>query len=246
MPIVQREVKWWCIPNQVSTLCKRTLSSTLATVIPWMSMTLPWALALIFSPLLREHQHLFAECLRKRTHWSLHNHSSWFPNASTWMQPLFIILAWSFGGSLESVELSLSARLSELCKSSRNIGRTRRSRVHFKNFPSKGWHHTLESLMARIEVWILRTVIIIGGNDSIVCTDIEHMLCRLRWSAIDRESIVGTVDCSPVFNMRFERCFDLPVLDQILNQIRETCCFVVLGLGCWRFSVCIVMNAWQC
>ena len=57
------------------------------------------------------------------------------------------------------------------------------------------------------------------------------MLGGLGWATIDRELVVWAVYGSPVGNVILKASFHFPVLDQILDEIWETGCFVVLGLS---------------
>lgn len=62
-----------------------------------------------------------------------------------------------------------------------------------------------------------RTIIFIWGNDSIIGTDPEHMFGRLRRTSVDGEGIFVMIDSAEVGELGFKRCFDFPVLDQILH-----------------------------
>jgi hypothetical protein len=107
----------------------------------------------------------------------------------------------------------------------------RRSTIHFQDLPCKSWHHALESLMAGGKVRLLRTVEIIGSDYCVVGADFEHMLSGLRRASIDRKSIIGSIDGSPVADVTFKACFDLPILYEVLDKIRKTC-------GLMAFRLC--------
>ena len=47
--------------------------------------------------------------------------------------------------------------------------------VHLDDLPSKRRHHSLESLVARGKVGVLRTIVLVRLNDGVVSTDIEHV-----------------------------------------------------------------------
>jgi hypothetical protein len=107
--------------------------------------------------------------------------------------------------------------------------------VYLENFPRKSGHHALESLVAGGEVRVLGTVELIRSDDGIVSTDLEHMLSSLRWSSVDSKGVVRMVDGTPVLQARLERCFNLPVLDEVLYQLRQaTGCMV--HLLPWKMS----------
>ena len=55
-----------------------------------------------------------------------------------------------------------------------------------------------------------------GGN-----AHFEHVFGVLRWTTIDRERILLGVDRPPFGHVQLVGCFDLPVLDQILDQCLE-------------------------
>lgn len=92
------------------------------------------------------------------------------------------------------------------------------SAVHFEHLPGKCRHHPLEGLVRLREIRRGRAVVFVGGDDGVVCADLEHMLARLRWAAVDGEAVVVVVDCPPVLEVHLEGCFDLPVLDQIFHN----------------------------
>ena len=79
-----------------------------------------------------------------------------------------------------------------------------RSTVDFQHLPCKGWHHTLERLMAACEIRVDRTVVLIWRNDGIVCSDLEHVLACLAWTSIDGKGVLAVVDCSPIRQFRLE------------------------------------------
>ena len=54
----------------------------------------------------------------------------------------------------------------------------------------------------------------------------------LRWTTVDGKCVLAVVDGPPVLDSGFETRFDLPVLDQVLDQVRETAGGVVGALRC--------------
>jgi hypothetical protein len=54
----------------------------------------------------------------------------------------------------------------------------------------------------------------------------------LRWTAVDGKCVLAVVDGPPVLDPGFETRFDLPVLDQVLDQVRKTAGGVVGALRC--------------
>ena len=47
------------------------------------------------------------------------------------------------------------------------------------------------------------------------------MLGGLRWASVDSEGVVRVVDGTPVLQAGFEGGFNLPVLDEVLHQLRQ-------------------------
>jgi len=113
-----------------------------------------------------------------------------------------------------------------------------RATVDFDNFPRKSWHHALESLVAGGKVGVLGTVVLVRSNDGIVRADLQHVLTRLRWSAIDREAVILVVDGAPVLETRLERGLDFPVLDEVLDQLWQAASSMVHLLACEAWSAC--------
>ena len=72
------------------------------------------------------------------------------------------------------------------------------STIDFQHLPCKCRHHSLESLVAAGKVGVLRAVVLIRGDNSVICADLKHMLARLWWASIDRECIVRMVDRTPI------------------------------------------------
>lgn len=107
----------------------------------------------------------------------------------------------------------------------------RRAGVDFEHLPSKGGHHALEGLVAGGEVGVLGAVVLVGSNDSVVGANLEHMLRALRRLAIDGEGVVGGINGPPVLEAGLERGLDLPVFDQVLDQLDEAPGFMVHLLG---------------
>jgi len=112
-------------------------------------------------------------------------------------------------------------------------GDFRRTTIDFQHLPRKGWHHTLEGLVATREVRVYRTVVLIWRNDGIVCSNLEHVLACLTWTSIDGKGVLAVVDCSPIRELRLEGRFDFPVFDEILDHRFEAASYMVhlLGLG---------------
>jgi len=108
--------------------------------------------------------------------------------------------------------------------------------IYLQNLPRECWHHTLESLMTRGEVRILRTVVLVGRNDGVVRANFEHVFTGLWRPTIDGEGVTGLVNSAPVADRLFKTCFDLPVFDQVFDQVRKTSCFMVFCFGCDQFS----------
>lgn len=102
-----------------------------------------------------------------------------------------------------------------------------RTTVNFQHLPRKGWHHTLERLVAACEVRVHRTVVLVRRNDGIVCSNLEHVLAGLTWTSINRKGVLAVVDCSPIRELGLERCFDFPVFDEILNHRFEAASGVI-------------------
>lgn len=51
-----------------------------------------------------------------------------------------------------------------------------RAAVDLENLPSKGRHHALECFVARCKVRMARTVVLVRGDDRIVCPDFAHVI----------------------------------------------------------------------
>lgn len=111
-------------------------------------------------------------------------------------------------------------------------GHGRRARVDLHDLPGEGGHHALEDLVAGVEVVAHGAVVLVGLDDGVVGAHLEHVLARLRRAAVDAERVLGPVDRAPVGQIGLERGLDLPVLDELLDQVGERLCFVVHFLGC--------------
>lgn len=96
-----------------------------------------------------------------------------------------------------------------------------RPAVDLEDLPGKGRHHALEGLVARGKVRVPGAVVFVGGDDGVVSPDPDHGLGRLGWAAIDGKCVRLGVHGPPVGDGRLERGLDLPVLDQVLDQILE-------------------------
>jgi hypothetical protein len=55
-----------------------------------------------------------------------------------------------------------------------------------------------------------------------VRSDLEHVLSSLRRPSVDSKAVVIMVDGAPILQVGLERRLNLPVLDQVLDQVRET------------------------
>lgn len=64
-------------------------------------------------------------------------------------------------------------------------------------------------------------VVLVGGDDGVVRPDPDHGLGRLGRAAVDGKCVCLGVHGPPVGDGRLERGLDLPVLDQVLDQILE-------------------------
>lgn len=91
------------------------------------------------------------------------------------------------------------------------------SAINLHHFPSESRHHTLESLVTRRKVRVLRTIVLIWRDDCIVSPKLQKLLGRDSRTSIHRESVIFMVDGSPIFTVNLERSFDLPVLDEVLD-----------------------------
>lgn len=97
----------------------------------------------------------------------------------------------------------------------------RRRAIDLKYLPSKGRHHPLERLVAHRDVVVLWTIVLVGSEDRIVRSLLEHIV-GLQWRrTIHGKRILILVDGSPVLKPRLERCFNLPILDQVLHKFLE-------------------------
>jgi len=112
-----------------------------------------------------------------------------------------------------------------------------RAAKHLEHLPRKRGHHALERLMALVKVAVERAVVLVGLNDGVVRADLKHVLARLRGPAVDREDVVGRVDGAPVGEVELVRSLDLPVLDELLDEVGEALGGVVSFFGCKGGSV---------
>ncbi len=65
-----------------------------------------------------------------------------------------------------------------------------------------------------------------SSNDGVVGADLEHVLTSLGWAAVDGEGVVFSIDRPPLSKLGLVRGLNLPVLDEVLHQIRERALFV--------------------
>lgn len=112
----------------------------------------------------------------------------------------------------------------------RDLGR---ATVHLEHLPREARHHALKALVARIEARAGRAVEFVGLDDGVVGAHLQHVLSRLRRPAVDREGVGRPVDSAPVGQVRLVARLDLPVLDELLDKVREAARRVVRFLG-WR------------
>lgn len=57
------------------------------------------------------------------------------------------------------------------------------------------------------------------------------MVGILRRTSVDGESVVGTIDGSPVVDVGLEACFDFPILYEVLDEVGQAGCFVAFRFG---------------
>lgn len=79
--------------------------------------------------------------------------------------------------------------------------------------------YSLESLVRGGEVVLCWGVQRVRGYDSIVGSNFQHVFTTLLWSTIHSECIFVLVNSAPVFKVGLERSLNLPVLDQVLNDL---------------------------
>lgn len=96
-----------------------------------------------------------------------------------------------------------------------------RPAVDLEDLPGKGRHHALEGLVARGKVRVPGAVVLVRGDDGVVRPDPDHRLSRLGRAAVDGKRVCLGIHGPPVGYGRLERGLDLPVLDQVLDQILE-------------------------
>src|SRR4051794_34371631 len=80
-------------------------------------------------------------------------------------------------------------------------GHRRWAAEDLENLPCKGRHHAFESLVAGVKARMKRAVELVGLNDGIVCSDLEHVFAGLWWAAVDREAVVGGVNGAPILEV---------------------------------------------
>ena len=88
--------------------------------------------------------------------------------------------------------------------------------------------------MALLEAVVRGAVVFVGSDQGVVRADPENLLARLRRSAVDRQRVRRPVDGAPVAEVRLERRLDLPVLDQLLDEVWQAAGRVVLLLACTK------------
>lgn len=107
----------------------------------------------------------------------------------------------------------------------------RRAPVHLEHLPRKRRHHALERLVARVEAAAERAVELVGLDDGVVRPDLQHVLAGLRRAAVDAELVGRGVDGAPVGQVELVGCFDLPVFDELFDEVWEALGGVVCFFG---------------
>ena len=74
---------------------------------------------------------------------------------------------------------------------------------------------------------MLRTIILVGCDDSIVGPHFEHVLTGLARSPIDGKSVLVMIDGAPIGELGFERSLDFPILDKVFDET-------------WQAAICVV------
>lgn len=103
--------------------------------------------------------------------------------------------------------------------------------VHLEHLPRERRHHALERLVARAEVHGARVVVFTGRQDGAVRADAQHVRRRHGRALVHRERVPRRVHRAPVRQPRLERGLDLPVLDEVLDEVGEAVRGVVAAFG---------------
>lgn len=89
--------------------------------------------------------------------------------------------------------------------------------VHFLDLPGKGRHHTLECLVAGLEVVVDGVIVRARRQEGIVGANLEHMFSGLGFTTVQREAVGFAIDGPPIIEGGLEGGFDFPVLHEFLN-----------------------------
>lgn len=118
-----------------------------------------------------------------------------------------------------------------------------RARIHLEHLPREGGHHALEGLVRGLEGAVCGAVELVRGDEGVVGADFEHVLGGLGLAAVDRELVARLVDGAPVVKVHLVAGFDLPVLDQLLDQVGQGAGGVGAFLG-WNNTRCGEQVVW--
>jgi hypothetical protein len=106
-----------------------------------------------------------------------------------------------------------------------------RSGIDFEHLPSESRHSALENHVRLVVAAMVRAIVFVGGNESIVRANLGHVLCGLGLLSIHEEPVLAGVDCAEILGIGLERRFNLPILDQILHEVRKTARLVASRLS---------------
>lgn len=109
---------------------------------------------------------------------------------------------------------------------------SRRPAIHLQHLPRKRGHHALKRLVALVEIILLRVIVLVCRDEGIVSAHAEHVLARLRGTAVEAKGVARVLDCAPVGEVGFERGFDFPVFDEVFDEVFEAACFVACCFLC--------------
>jgi hypothetical protein len=80
-------------------------------------------------------------------------------------------------------------------------------------------------------------VILVRRDNGVVCAHLEHVLARLRRSTVDGEGVVGAVNGAPFGEGELVRGLDLPVLNQVFDELGQGSGLVVRLFACRAVSM---------